>query len=119
MNIIRRRGWELPATTAIGASAWALAGCGDDDDDDNGNGNGGDPTATQAGVRPGTETPPTPTVAGEVINKDGTYLARQSNIFATINPYAGLDSGLLWGFTIFDHVWKSSSSLPGFWVNRL
>ena len=88
------------ATTAIGASAWALAGCGDDDDE-------GSPAATptQAGVRPGTQTPPTPTVAGEVIKKDGVYKARQGNIFATINPYGGLDSGLLWGFTIFDHLW--------------
>ena len=101
----RRRFMAGSATTALGASAWALAGCGDDDDD-NGDGNGnGDATPTTSGVRPGTETPPTPTAAGEVINKDGTYLARQSNIFATINPYAGLDSGLLWGFTIFDHLW--------------
>lgn len=102
----RRRFMAGTATTAIGASAWALAGCGDDDDDDNGNGgNGGDPTPTQAGVRPGTQTPPTPTVAGEVINKDGINKVRQSAIFATINPYAGLDSGLTWGFTVFDHLW--------------
>src|SRR5690606_10098852 len=45
------------------------------------------------------------TVAGEQINTTGVHKLRQANIFATINPYAGLDSGLLWGFTIFDHLW--------------
>lgn len=102
-RIARRRFMAGSATTALGASAWALAGCGDDDDD---NGNGSpNPTATQAGVRPGTETPPTPTVAGEQIDTTGINKVRQSAIYATINPYAGLDSGLLWGFTIFDHLW--------------
>ncbi|MGE3073266.1 MAG: ABC transporter substrate-binding protein [Dehalococcoidia bacterium] len=102
-RIARRRMLGGAGTVALGASAWALAGCGDDDDDDDG---GGIPTATTgAGVNPGTETPPTPTAAGEVINKDGTYNARQGAIFASINPYSGLDSGLTWGFTIFDHLW--------------
>ena len=89
--------------TALGAGAWALAGCGDDDDD--GDDAGGDATPTQSGVQPGTPTAPTPTPAGEVIKKDGISKSRQSAIFATINPYGGLDSGLLWGFTIFDHLW--------------
>jgi len=88
-------------TAAIGASAWALAGCGDDDDDDD----GGNATPTQSGVLPGTATAPTPTVAGEVIKKDGILNSRQGAIYASINPYSGLDSGLLWGFTIFDHLW--------------
>lgn len=107
-RIARRRFMAGSATTALGASAWALTGCGDDDDDNgngNGNGNGGGSTPTQSGVRPGTQTPPTPTVAGEQINTTGVHKLRQANIFATINPYAGLDSGLLWGFTIFDHLW--------------
>lgn len=99
----RRRFLRGTALATVGTSAWALAGCGDDDDD------AGDPaataTSTPAGVRPGTPTQPTPTPAGETIKKDGTLRLRQNAIFATINPYAGLDSGLLWGFTIFDHLW--------------
>lgn len=98
---MRRRGvLGAAGTTALGASAWALAGCGDDDDD-----GGGKATATNAGVNPGTATAPTPTTAGEVIKKDGTLKSRQGAIYASINPYSGLDSGLLWGFTIFDHLW--------------
>ena len=95
----RRRVLGGAGTVALGATTWALAGCGDDDDDD---GNGGD---TDAGVNPGTQTAPTPTTAGEVIKKDGTLQSRQNALFASINPYSGLDSGLLWGFTIFDHLW--------------
>jgi len=97
-KIRRRRVLGGAGVTVLGASAWALAGCGDDDDDDG----GGD---TDAGVKPGTQTPPTPTTAGEVIKKDGVLQSRQGAIFASINPYSGLDSGLLWGFTIFDHLW--------------
>lgn len=97
----RRRLIGGAGTAALGATTWALAGCGDDDDD----GGGNSATATAAGVKPGTATAPTPTTAGEVIKKDGVGKARQTAIFASINPYAGLDSGLLWGFTIFDHLW--------------
>ena len=98
---IGRRGVLGGAGTAvIGASAWALTGCGDDDDDDGGSGDD-----TDAGVAPGTQTAPTPTVAGEVVNTTGTLQSRQGAIFASINPYSGLDSGLLWGFTIYDHLW--------------
>ena len=98
---LRRRSF-LGGTAAagLGASAWILAGCGDDDDS-----GAGKPTPTPAGVRPGTPTQPTPTTPGEVVKKGGTYRLRQGAIFATINPYGGLDSGLLWGFTIFDHLW--------------
>lgn len=99
-RIERRRLLGGAGTVALGASAWALAGCGDDSDD--GDGGAGD---TNAGVNPGTQTAATPTTAGEVIKKDGTYNARQGAILASINPYSGLDSGLLWGFTIFDHLW--------------
>jgi peptide/nickel transport system substrate-binding protein len=95
----RRRLLGGAGTAMIGAGAWALAGCGDDDD------NGGKAQPTTSGVNPGTATAPTPTTAGEVIKKDGTYKVRQGAIMASINPYAGLDSGLLWGFTIFDHLW--------------
>lgn len=102
-RIARRRLLTGSAATALGAGAWALAGCGDDDDDDGDTGGGATPT--QSGVQPGTPTAPTPTPAGEVIKKDGINKSRQSAIFATINPYGGLDSGLLWGFTIFDHLW--------------
>lgn len=101
-RIVRRRMLAGTATAAVGAGAWALAGCGDDDDDGAG---AGDATPTTAGVQPGTPTAPTPTPAGEVIKKDGINKARQNAIFATINPYGGLDSGLLWGFTVFDHLW--------------
>lgn len=101
-RIARRRMLGGAGTVALGASAWALAGCGDDDDDDTG---GAKSPTSGAGVNPGTVTAPTPTVAGEVINKDGTYNARQGAIYASINPYSGLDSGLFWGFTIFDHLW--------------
>lgn len=98
----RRRLLGGAGTVALGATTWALAGCGDDDDDDGGS---GDATPTTAGVLPGTQTAPTPTTAGEVVKKDGVLKSRQSAIFASINPYSGLDSGLLWGFTIFDHLW--------------
>lgn len=96
----RRRLLGGAGTVALGATTWALAGCGDDDDDSSGK-----PTPTQAGVLPGTATAPTPTTAGEVVKKDGTLKSRQNAIFASINPYSGLDSGLTWGFTIFDHLW--------------
>ena len=95
----RRRVLGGAGTVALGATTWALAGCGDDDDD------GGDGGDTDAGVAPGTQTAATPTTAGEVVNKTGTYQARQGAIFASINPYNGLDSGLTWGFTVFDHLW--------------
>ena len=52
---------------------------------------GGD---TNAGVAPGTQTAATPTTAGEVVKKTGTLNSRQGAIFASINPYNGLDSGL-------------------------
>lgn len=97
----RRRLLGGAGTVALGATTLALAGCGDDDDDSG----GGKPTPTQAGVLPGTATAPTPTTAGEVVKKDGTLKSRQGAIFASINPYSGLDSGLTWGFTIFDHLW--------------
>jgi peptide/nickel transport system substrate-binding protein len=97
----RRRLLGGAGTAALGATTWALAGCGDDDDDSG----GGKATPTTAGVLPGTATAPTPTTAGEVVKKDGTLKSRQNAIFASINPYSGLDSGLTWGFTIFDHLW--------------
>jgi peptide/nickel transport system substrate-binding protein len=95
----RRRFLAGSAAAGLGASALALTGCADDAAEN------GEPTPTPGGVRPGTPTAPTPTTPGEVIKKDGTHKLRQSAIFATINPYGGLDSGLLWGFTIFDRLW--------------
>ncbi|MEO8540780.1 MAG: ABC transporter substrate-binding protein [bacterium] len=97
----RRRLLGGAGTVALGGTAWALAGCGDDDDS---GGSSASPTS-DAGVNPGTLTAATPTTAGEVVKKDGTLKSRQGAIFASINPYSGLDSGLTWGFTIFDHLW--------------
>ena len=39
------------------------------------------------------------------IPKDGILKLQQTAPFASINPYKGLDSGLTWGFLIYDHLW--------------
>lgn len=103
----RRRLLTGTAATGAGLVALALTGCGDDDDDGNGNGGTATATATSSGVKPGTQTAPTPTVAGEVIKRDGIYQYRQTAPFANISPYNGLDSGLAWGLTlpVYDHLW--------------
>ncbi|MCK9517966.1 MAG: ABC transporter substrate-binding protein [Dehalococcoidia bacterium] len=93
------------ATASAGLAGWALAGCGDDDDNGGTGGNGS--TETPGGVRPGTATAPTPTVAGEQIKRDGIFNLRQSAPFANISIYNGLDSGLYFGLItpIYDHLW--------------
>lgn len=86
-------------TAGIGVAGLVMAGCGDDDDD-NGQSNGGQ--------TPGATSSPAASPSGEAqvpdSKKNGTLLSRQNNAYASINPYKGLDSGLLWGFTIFDHL---------------
>jgi ABC-type transport system substrate-binding protein len=95
----RRRVLAGGATAAVGVSALALTGCGDDED------NKGEATGkTPQGVQPGTASAATAT-PGKAINRDGTLKARQTSIFASINPYKGLDSGLYWGFLVYDHLW--------------
>lgn len=80
-------------------AGFALTGCGDDD-----GGSGGTPTEP-GGVKPGTATAATATPASQgAVKKDGILAARQNAIFASINPWKGLDSGLTWGFTVFDHL---------------
>ncbi|MEX0782732.1 MAG: ABC transporter substrate-binding protein [Dehalococcoidia bacterium] len=96
-TISRRRLMAVSGTAGAGLAALALTGCGDDDDSDD---------------SPGGETPaggsPQPSASAEAqvpdSKKNGTLLSRQGAAFASINPYKGLDSGLLWGFTIFDHL---------------
>ncbi len=101
-RIDRRRVLAGTGSAAIGVGAFALTGCGDDDDN---GGSSGKATPTQAGVQIGTASAQTPTAVAENVKKDGTFRARQSAIYASINPYKGLDSGLLWGFYIYDHLW--------------
>ena len=96
---VRRR--RLLGGMGIGAAGlgWLLVGCGDDTDTT------GAPTAaatTPAGTAPGAT--PTPEVSPADIPKDGVLRLRQSAPWSTINPWKGLDSGLTWGFTIFDHL---------------
>ena len=100
-RIDRRRVLAGTGTAAIGIGAFALTGCGDDDSTSG----SGKATPTQAGVQVGTATAATPTTAAQVIKKDGIYHARQGGIWASINPYKGLDSGLTHGFLMFDHLW--------------
>ena len=82
----------------VGVAGLALTGCGDDD--------GGDGQATiDSSLKPGTQTAATATPANQgAINKGGVLRSRQNAIFASINPWKGLDSGLLWAYTIYDHL---------------
>jgi len=96
-RVSRRQALAGAATAGIGTAAFAVAGCGDDDEET--------PTPTTA---PTGETPAaSPTQAEAQINKDGILKSRQTAPYSTINPWKGLDSGLLWGFTIFDHLWAT------------
>jgi peptide/nickel transport system substrate-binding protein len=97
-QISRRRALQGGATLGVGAAALGLIGCGDDDDD-----------SPPAGETPATgETPAAaPTQAEAKVNKDGILKSRQGAPYSSINPWKGLDSGLLWGFTIFDHLWAT------------
>ncbi len=101
-KIARRRMLAGSGTAALGVGALALAGCGDDD---SGGSAGEKPTPTYVGVKPGTATAPTATPASQNIQTGGVYHARQGAIWASLNPYKGLDSGLTHGFYMFDHLW--------------
>ncbi len=110
---LSRRGALRGATLAgLGATGFALAGC------SGGNKNNGNKSAaatTQAtgqATAAGTSAPPlrlTPRPTASIdearVPKDGVLQSRQGAPYASINPYKGLDSGLLWGYTIFDHLW--------------
>jgi ABC-type transport system substrate-binding protein len=99
-QIGRRRMLSGAAAGGAGLAAMALAGCGDDDN------KGSKPGNTPQGVAPGTASAPTATpVSQATVKKDGILQSRQNAIYASINPHKGLDSGLLWGFTIYDHLW--------------
>ena len=93
-RLSRRRILAGAGAATVGAAGLALAGCGDDDNDKGVGGGGVIATIT-----------PRPTVAdAPTVNKDGVLRSRQGAPYASINPYKGLNSGLLWGFTIFDHL---------------
>jgi len=92
----RRRFLAGSAAGSVGVAGLLLTGCGGDDEEEGG------------GVTPGGQAPLTPIsqspTPSDNVPKDGVLKSRQTGPFASINPYKGLDSGLLWGFTIFDHL---------------
>lgn len=89
------------AGLTAGAAGLALVGCGDD--------SGGASAPSGASVTPAASASPRPAASSTNpdadIPKDGIYNLRQPNIYASMNPYKGLDSGALWGYTVFDHLW--------------
>ncbi len=93
----RRRLMAASGAAGAGIAALALTGCGDDDDDDE-----GEETPDDGSPQPSASASAEAGVPDA--KKNGTLLSRQSAPYASINPYKGLDSGLLWGFTIFDHL---------------
>jgi len=105
---VGRRGFLVGAgAVGAGAAGLALVGCGDDNNSKSTNTPGGStaapgsPTAKPSGsASPGAS----PTDIAQSL-KNGTWNIRQGNIFASMNPYKGLDSGALWGYTVFDHLW--------------
>jgi ABC-type transport system substrate-binding protein len=106
-RLSRRRALSGAAALGLGTVGLALAGCSGSSK------KGSAPSSASSGgavatpeapfVRRTPNMGPTPDEAK--VNKDGTLHSRQAAIFTTINPYKGLDSGLLWGFTIYDHLW--------------
>ncbi len=98
-RVDRRRILAGGATTALGVGALALTGCGDDDDS-----KPASPGKTPQGVAPGTASAATATPA-KAVSRDGTIKYRQNAIWASINPYKGLDSGLTHGFLAYDLLW--------------
>jgi peptide/nickel transport system substrate-binding protein len=96
-RITRRRVLGGVALTGVGVAALALTGCGDDD-------SSGTTSTAKPSVAAGATG--TPVQGGAVdeskVDKTGVLHARQGAPMASINPYKGLDSGLLWGFTILD-----------------
>lgn len=109
-RLTRRRVLGSGAVAGAGAAGLALVGCGDNDTAADAPSATATTGAQQPTAVPGeptaTSTPvPTPTTPPpEKIRKEGVLELRHSTIYASINPYKGLDSGALWGFTIFDHL---------------
>ncbi len=111
-RLARREVLGGAAATGIGLAGLALAGCGGSSSNKTPPATSG--TSSTAGVT-GTAAPsstPAPvsvnaTSGPEAANipKDGTLNLRQNAPFASINPYKGLDSGLTWGFLLYDHLW--------------
>jgi ABC-type transport system substrate-binding protein len=117
-RISRRRALQRAGALGLGVAGLALAGCsgsgkgnnaGSGSGSSTGAGGGSSPAAggaQSAGTAPLPRLTPRsgPTVDEAKVNKNGVLHQRQAAIFASIHPYKGLDSGLLWGFTIFDHL---------------
>jgi len=111
-RLARREVLGGAAATGIGLAGLALAGCGGSSSNKTPPATSG--TSSTAGVT-GTAAPsstPAPvsvnaTSGPEAANipKDGILNLRQNAPFASINPYKGLDSGLTWGFLLYDHLW--------------
>lgn len=95
----RRPLLKTGAGLAAGAASLALVGCGGDDED-------ADETATPGPTAESSATASQPTATADTSTADeeGVLRLRQATIFSSINPWKGLDSGLLWGFSIFDHL---------------
>jgi len=91
----RRRFLAGAGAAGLGWGGLLLAGCGDDE------GPGRSPTAPPGDASPGA-TPTSPPEAD--IPKDGILRLRQTAPWSSINPWKGLDSGLTWGFYVFDHL---------------
>ncbi|MBN9494732.1 hypothetical protein J0H33_15520, partial [bacterium] len=107
-----RRGFLAGAGTAgAGLAALALAGCGDDNSNKKTPGASATTPNGSATARPSASGSPgaNPTDIPDSL-KTGVENLRQGNIFASMNPYKGLDSGALWGFTVFDHLWGTPRS---------
>lgn len=99
-RLARRRLLGGGLAAGAGAAGLALVGCGSGSSNKSGS-----PSAAASASAPlgATGTPVKGGAADESkIDKNGIYHVRQSAPMASINPYKGLDSGLLWGFTILD-----------------
>ncbi|GBD24607.1 Heme-binding protein A [bacterium HR29] len=91
----RRRFLAGAGAAGLGAGGLLLAGCGDDEA----------PVATSTAPEGGASPGSSPTVPPEAdIPKDGILRLRQTAPWSSINPWKGLDSGLTWGFYVFDHL---------------
>ncbi|MEO9254362.1 MAG: ABC transporter substrate-binding protein, partial [Tepidiformaceae bacterium] len=99
-RVARRRVLGGAAAAGVGIAALGLTGCGGDDDKSGSTKTAKPSSSAQLGPTG------TPVVGGAVdeskVDKSGILHSRQGAPFASINPYKGLDSGLLWGFTILD-----------------
>jgi ABC-type transport system substrate-binding protein len=104
---IHRRGFVGGVlATGAGTAALSLVGCGDDDGE-------GDARPTTGSIgqpqQPGQQVSPTPTrpVAQSAVEKstrEHVYNWRQSQVFGSLNPWKGLDSGGTWLFYIYDRM---------------